>query len=284
MPSTRAHLRQLIAFTMLGIIAIIVLIPIIAVIAYIIKNAWSAISWEFISQMPRRGMREGGIFPAIVGTLYLITGTAVLSLPLGILAAIYLVEYARENFFTRIVKLAIVNLSGIPSIVYGLFGFALFVSFFKLGTSIIAGCLTLAIMSLPVIITATKEALESVPAHFREISLSLGATKWQTIRHCVLPYAMPGILTGTVLALSRAAGETAPILFTVAAFYLPRLPRSPMDQVMALPYHLYTISTQVPNMPLAISFATAFVLIALVFILNLISIVLRAHFRKKKVW
>jgi phosphate transport system permease protein len=254
------------------------------VIVYIIQNSLSIINWDFLTQVPKNGMRQGGIFPAIVGTFYLILGTAILSLPLGILAAIYLVEYAKENIFTRIIKLAIVNLSGIPSIVYGLFGFTLFVIFLKLGTSIIAGCLTLAIMSLPVIITSTKEALESVPDSFREISLSLGASRWQTVRYCVLPYAIPGILTGTVLSLSRAAGETAPILFTVAAFYLPQLPRSIFDQVMALPYHLYAITTQVPNMPLALSFATSFVLILLVFILNLASIVLRAHYRKKKVW
>jgi phosphate transport system permease protein len=229
-------------------------------------------------------MKEGGIFPAIVGTIILIIGTMIFSLPLGVLAAIYLVEYAKDNFFTRLMKLSVVNLSGIPSIVYGLFGFTLFVLFLRLGTSILAGSLTLAIMSLPVIITATKEALETVPASFREISLSLGATKWQTIRKCVLPYAVPGILTGTVLSLSRAAGETAPILFTVAAFYLPRLPRSVFDQVMALPYHLYVISTQVPNIPTKISFATGFVLIALVFLMNLGSIILRAHYRKKKLW
>jgi phosphate transport system permease protein len=208
----------------------------------------------------------------------------VLSLPVGVLSAIYLVEYAKDNLFTRLIKLSVVNLSGIPSIVYGLFGFTLFVVFMRLGTSILAGSMTLGIMSLPVIITATKEALEAVPSTYREISLSLGATRWQTVRYCVLPYAIPGILTGTVLSLSRAAGETAPILFTVAAFYLPRLPHSIFDQAMALPYHLYVISTQVPNMPLSISFATGFVLIALVFLMNLVSIVLRAHFRKKKQW
>lgn len=284
MPSRRAKLREKIAFISLGIITLIVIIPILLIIFYIIKNSLSTVNWEFITAAPRNGMKAGGIFPAIIGTIYLILGTAIFSLPLGIMAAIYLVEYAKDNLMTRIIKLAIVNLSGIPSIVYGLFGFALFVIFLRLGTSILAGALTLSIMSLPVVITATKEALETVPFSFREISLSLGASKWQTIRYCVLPYAIPGILTGTVLSLSRAAGETAPILFTVAAFYLPHLPRSIFDQVMALPYHLYTISTQVPNMPLKISFATAFVLISLVFILNLASIILRAHFRKKKIW
>jgi phosphate transport system permease protein len=279
-----AATRQKIAFVILGFVALLVIVPILLTILYITKNGISAISWEFITQPPRNGMREGGILPAIIGTIILIIGTMLLSLPLGILSAIYLVEYAKDNAFTRLTKLSIVNLSGIPSIVYGLFGFTLFVVLLRLGTSIIAGSLTLAIMSLPVIITATKEALEAVPRSFREISFSLGATKWQTVRHCVLPYAIPGILTGTVLSLSRAAGETAPILFTVAAFYLPRLPRSVFDQVMALPYHLYVIATQVPNMPTNISFATALVLIVLVFLMNLVSIVLRTHFRKKKQW
>jgi len=279
-----AHLREKIAFFILGIVTLIVILPILGTLFYILKNGISAINWEFLTQPPRNGMKEGGIFPAIIGTIYLIIGTMVFSLPLGILSAIYLTEYAKDIFFTRLIKLAIVNLSGVPSIVYGLFGFALFVIFLKFGTSILAGCLTLAIMSLPVIITAAKEALEAVPQSFREISLSLGATRWQTIRYCVLPYAWGGILTGTILSLSRAAGETAPILFTVAAFYLPYLPRSIFDQVMALPYHLYAISTQVPNIPKSISFGTALVLIGLVFVMNLISSVLRAYFRRKKLW
>jgi phosphate transport system permease protein len=254
------------------------------VILYIVINGAGTITWEFLTAAPRNGMKAGGIFPAIVGTVLLVIGTMLFSLPLGVLSAIYLVEYASDDLFTRMIKLSVVNLSGIPSIVYGLFGFTLFVLLLHLGTSILAGSLTLAIMSLPVIITASKEALESVPFSYREISLSLGATKWQTIRYCVLPYAIAGVLTGTVLSLSRAAGETAPILFTVAAFYLPRLPRSVFDQVMALPYHLYVISTQVPNIPLELSFATAFVLIALVFLMNLVSIILRAHYRKKRLW
>jgi len=279
-----AKVRQAIAFFVLAVATFLIVVPILLTIFYIIKNGIGAVSWEFITAAPRNGMKEGGIFPAIVGTIVLVIGTMLFSLPLGVLSAIYLVEYAKDNFFTRLIKLSVVNLSGIPSIVYGLFGFTLFVLLLKLGTSILAGSLTLAIMSLPVIITATKEAFESVPFSFREISLSLGATRWQTIRYCVLPYAIPGILTGAVLSLSRAAGETAPILFTVAAFYLPRLPRSVFDQVMALPYHLYVISTQVPNMPMKISFATGFVLITLVFLMNLVSIILRAHYRKKKQW
>jgi len=277
-------MREKVAFIILGFATLLVVLPIILTIFYIVRNGIGSVTWEFITQPPRNGMKEGGILPAIIGTIVLIIGTMIFSLPLGILSAVYLVEYAKDNTFTRLIKLSVVNLSGVPSIVYGLFGFTLFVGFLRFGTSILAGSLTLAIMSLPVIITATKEALESVPHSFREISLSLGATKWQTVRYCVLPYAVPGILTGTVLSLSRAAGETAPILFTVAAFYLPRLPHSVFDQVMALPYHLYVISTQVPNMPLRLSFATGFVLIALVFLMNLVSIILRAHFRKKKLW
>jgi phosphate transport system permease protein len=279
-----AQKRQTAAFFILGFATMLVVIPIILTMAYVVFKGIGAVNWSFLTEAPRNGMKEGGIFPAIVGTIILIIGTMIFSLPLGVLAAIYLVEYAKDNFFTRLIKLSVVNLSGVPSIVYGLFGFGLFVLFLRLGTSILAGSLTLAIMSLPVIITATKEALESVPASFREISLSLGATKWQTIRNCVLPYSIPGILTGTVLSLSRAAGETAPILFTVAAFYLPRLPHSVFDQAMALSYHLYAIATQVPNIPPKISFATAFVLIALVFLMNLGSIILRARFRKKKLW
>jgi len=279
-----AKIRQQIAFSILGGLTLLIVVPIALIVLYVVINGVGAVSWQFLTEAPRNGMKAGGIFPAIVGTILLVLGTMLFSLPLGVLSAIYLVEYAHDNLFTRMIKLSVVNLSGIPSVVYGLFGFTAFVLLLHFGSSILAGALTLGIMSLPVIITASKEALESVPFAYREISFSLGATKWQTVRYCVLPYAIPGILTGTVLSLSRAAGETAPILFTVAAFYLPRLPRSPFDQVMALPYHLYVIATQVPNIPLRISFATALVLIALVFLMNLVSIILRAHYRKKRLW
>lgn len=229
-------------------------------------------------------MRQGGIFPAIVGTFYLVSGAVIFALPLGLFAAIYLSEYAKENLLTRLIKLAIVNLAGVPSVVYGLFGLSLFVVFLKFGVSILSGSLTLGIMILPLIITASREALESVPYVFREVSLSLGATKWQTIRSIVLPNALPGILTGTILGIGRAAGETAPILFTVAAFYLPRLPHSIFDQVMALPYHLYVISTQVPNVPQDVRYGTALVLLVLVLIVNLFAIIIRYQFRKRKKW
>ena len=203
---------------------------------------------------------------------------------MGVAAAIYLTEYARENWLTRIIRLAIVNLSGVPSVVYGLFGLGLFVIFCHFGTSLLAGSLTLAIMILPVIITASEEALRSVPKSFREVSLSLGASHWQTIRHAVLPFAVPGIMTGTILGISRAAGETAPILFTVAAFYLPRLPASVFDQAMALPYHLYVITTQIPNIPSTQRYGTALVLLLLVLSLNVLAVLLRARFRRKRQW
>ena len=196
----------------------------------------------------------------------------------------YLSEYARDTRLTRAIRLAIVNLAGIPSIVYGLFGLGMFVLFFQFGTSILAGSLTLAIMTLPVIISTAEEALRAVPQEFRTVSASLGGTRWQGIRTIVLPQALPGIITGVILGLLRAAGETAPILFTVAAFYLPRLPRSPLDQTMALPYHLYVISTQVPGMPLSVQYGTALVLLGLVLSLNIVASLIRRYFRSKRQW
>ena len=229
-------LTQRFGFGILLLSVMVTVVPIITVVIYILVQGFPALSWEFISGFPRDGMREGGIFPAIVGTFYLTLGTAIFAVPLGIGAAIYLSEYAPENRLTRIIRIAIINLAGIPSVVYGLFGLGLFVLFLNLGTSILAGSLTLSIMTLPVIISTAEEALRAVPQSFRVISISLGATRWQTIRKIVLPEALPGILTGVILGLERAAGETAPILFTVAAFFLPQLPRSPLDATMALPY------------------------------------------------
>ena len=275
---------QNIAFFFLFLATLLIVIPVGLIVVIIIQKGLPAINWQFLSDIPRQGMRAGGIFPAIVGTIYLVAGAIIFALPIGLLAAIYLSEYSKDNLLTRLIKLAIVNLAGVPSVVYGLFGLAIFVVFFKFGASIISGSLTLGIMVLPVIITTSREALESVPYSFREVSLSLGASKWQTIRHIVLPNAIPGILTGTILGLGRAAGETAPILFTVAAFYLPRLPNSIFDQAMALPYHLYVISTQVPNVDEKIRYGTAFVLLALVLIMNLVAIIIRYKFRKKKKW
>jgi phosphate transport system permease protein len=275
---------QNIAFFFLFLATLLIVVPVGLIVVIIIQKGLPAINWQFLSDIPRQGMRAGGIFPAIVGTIYLVTGAIIFALPIGLLAAIYLSEYSKDNLLTRFIKLAIVNLAGVPSVVYGLFGLALFVVFFKFGASILSGSLTLGIMILPVIITTSREALKSVPYSFREVSLSLGASKWQTIRHIVLPNAIPGILTGTILGLGRAAGETAPILFTVAAFYLPRLPNSIFDQAMALPYHLYVISTQVPNVDEKIRYGTAFVLLALVLFMNLVAIIIRYKFRKKKKW
>jgi phosphate transport system permease protein len=276
--------KQKIAFALLGLAALIVIIPVALILAILIQRGWPAISWQFLTEMPRMGMRAGGIFPAIVGTLCLVFCAISVALPLGVLTAIYLVEYAKRNWWTRLIEIAIVNLAGVPSVVYGLFGLGLFVIFFQFGSSIIAGALTLAIMELPVIITASKEALMSVPRSFREASLALGVSRWQTIRCVVLPNALPGILTGSILGISRTAGETAPILFTVAAFYLPRLPKSIFDQCMALPYHLYVLSTQVPNVKPALQYGTALVLVGMVFMLNFVAIIVRAYMRSKKQW
>ena len=275
---------QKIAFFFLFLATLLIVVPVGWIVIIIIQKGSLAINWQFLTDIPRQGMRAGGIFPAIIGTFYLVLGAVVFALPIGLLAAIYLSEYAKDNILNRIIKLAIVNLSGVPSVVYGLFGLALFVVFLKFGASILSGSLTLGIMILPIIITTSREALESVPQSFREVSLSLGASKWQTIRHIVLPNAIPGILTGTILGLGRAAGETAPILFTVAAFYLPRLPKSIFDQAMALPYHLYVISTQVPNVDEKVRYGTALVLLFLVLAMNLVAIIIRYNFRKKKKW
>ncbi|MBU2614124.1 MAG: phosphate ABC transporter permease PstA [Elusimicrobia bacterium] len=277
-------LSQKIAFTVLFLSALITILPVLLIIAVIVKNGISAISWKFLTAAPTNGMRSGGIFPAIVGTFYLALGSTAISLPLGVLGGIYLSEYSKDNLFTRILKLGIINLAGVPSIVYGLFGLSLFVIYLKFGVSLISGCLTLAIMELPSIITATRAALNSVPQSFREVSLSLGATKWQTIRYSVLPHALPGIITGAVLSNARTTGETAPILFTVAAFYLPHLPSSVMDQVMALPYHLYVISTQIPGINKNITYGTALVLIVFTLSLNLFGIILRTYLRRQKKW
>ena len=277
-------LTQRFGFGVLSLAVLVTVAPIIAVVIYILVRGVPAISWEFISGFPREGMREGGIFPAIVGTFFLTLGTAIFAVPLGIGAAIYLSEYAPENRWTRVIRIAIINLAGIPSVVYGLFGLGLFVLFLNLGTSILAGSLTLSIMTLPVIISTAEEALRAVPQAFRVISISLGATQWQTIRKIVLPEALPGILTGVILGLERAAGETAPILFTVAAFFLPQLPRSPLDATMALPYHLFVISTQVPGMPIKIQYGTALVLMTFVLGMHLVANTIRSRARAKRQW
>jgi len=275
---------QRVAFAALTIVAVIVVVPVLLVVAYVMAQGIGAINWEFLTAMPREGMKAGGILPAAVGTIVLTLGTALVSIPLAVGGAIYLAEYARDNWLTQVIRLAIINLAGIPSVVYGLFGLGLFVLFLRLGTSIAAGSLTLGLMTLPVVISTAEEALLAVPQHFRVVSRSLGASRWQTVRHIVLPNALPGILTGVILGLERAAGETAPILFTVAAFYLPQLPRSPLDQTMALPYHLYVISTQVPGMPLRVQYGTALVLLLLVLGLDVAATVIRSQYRRRRQW
>ncbi len=275
---------QKIGFAMLTLAALIVVLPILFVIGNIAIRGVGAITWEFLTAMPRDGMKAGGIFPAIVGTIVLTLGTALVAIPIGVGGAIYLSEYARDTLLTRAIRLAIINLAGIPSVVYGLFGLGLFVLFLQFGTSIVAGSLTLAIMTLPIIISAAEEALRAVPIEFRTVSFSLGGTRWQGIWRIVLPQALPGIITGVILGLLRAAGETAPILFTVAAFYLPSLPHSLFDQTMALPYHLYVISTQVPGMPQSIQYGTAMVLLLLALSLNLTASAIRSYFRRKRQW
>jgi phosphate transport system permease protein len=275
---------QKLGISLLSLVATLTILPIVVVFGYIIIQGAPALSWEFLSAMPREGMRAGGILPAVVGTFYLTLGTAIFSVPLGVAAAVYLAEYARENWLTRLIRIAIINLAGIPSVVYGLFGLGLFVLFLKFGTSLLAASLTLSIMTLPVIISAAEEALRAVPQSFRTVSISLGGTRWQTIRRIVLPQALPGIITGVILGLERAAGETAPILFTGAAFFLPRLPGSPLDATMALPYHLFVISTQVPGMPVQIQYGTALVLIIFVLGMNLVATVIRSRARAKRQW
>jgi phosphate transport system permease protein len=278
------QLTQRLVFTLITLAAIATVSPIVLVVGYIAWLGFPALGWEFLSAMPRSGMREGGIWPAIVGTVYLTLGTAVIAVPLGVAAAVYLSEYARDNRLTRAIRIAIINLAGIPSVVYGLFGLGLFVLFLRFGTSIVAGCLTLSIMTLPVIISTAEEALRAVPQSFRLVSHSLGGTKWQTIWRIVLPQALPGILTGIILGLERAAGETAPILFTAAAFFLPRLPATIFDATMALPYHLFVISTQVPGMPIRIQYGTALVLLAFVLSMNVVATVIRSRARARRQW
>jgi len=252
----------------------------------IVIKGLPVISWEFLFTAPSGGGTKGGIFPAIIGTLCLVLGTILIALPLGMLSAVYLSEYAKPGRFTRAIRLAIVTLAGVPSIVFGLFGLGLFVIFLNFGTSILAGILTLACMILPTIIVSSEESLRAVPQGLREGSLALGATKWQTIYKNVLPYSVSGMLTGSILGVGRVAGETAPILLTVAAFYLPRLPGSIFDQVMVLPYHLYILATQHHEMDLVrpLQYGTALVLIALVLGINIFAIFLRSHFRKKYKW
>ena len=282
--ATRKRIAQAAGFLALRLAMGLVLAVLVLFLYDIGTKGGGAISWEFLSKVPRKGMTEGGIFPAIVGTFLVTVITGLLAIPLGMSAAIYLHEYAKQNRLTGLIRLSIRNLSGVPSIVYGLFGVILFVNIMRFGTSVLSAGLTLGLMTLPWTITASEEALKTIPNSYREGALALGATKWQMIRTNVLPYAVPGMLTGTVLGLARAAGETAPILFTGAAFYLPFLPKSLGDQFMALPYHLYIMATQhhatVQVRPLA--YGTALVLIVLVLGMNMTAIIIRYRLRRKQ--
>lgn len=279
----RSQLAQFLGFLLLRIAVYSVLFILLYFFYDLGSKGYKVISWEFLSQMPRRGMTEGGILPAIVGTFLVTLITALFAVPLGMAAAIYLNEYARAGRLTRLIRLSIRNLAGVPSIVYGLFGVILFVNMLKLGTSVLSAGLTLGLLTLPWTITASEEALKSVPDAYREGALALGATRWQMIRTNVLPYAIPGMLTGAVLGLARAAGETAPIMFTGAAFFLPYIPKSFKDQFMALPYHLYIMATQHHAIDKArsLAYGTALVLIIFVVVFNLGAILLRARLRNR---
>jgi phosphate transport system permease protein len=268
----------------LGAMTGILILPVVLIMGTLIYKGAPIISFEFLFTSPTNGMTAGGIFPALLGTVLLVLVALLASVPLGVAAAIYLSEYAPNNWFTRAINLAIINLAGVPSIVHALFGVGAFVIFFRFGTSILAASLTLAIMTLPVVIVATRESLQAVPMAFREACWNMGATRWQTIRRVVLPNAVTGILTGVILEVSRTAGETAPIMFTGAAFFLPLLPQGVLDQTMALSLHLFVVSTQVPGMPEQLPFGVALVLISMVLLMNSLSIALRMYLRGKKKW
>jgi phosphate transport system permease protein len=278
----KRHFTQRVAFGLLLGATVLVVLPVVFIIVYMFINGAPALSWEFITSAPRMAGKEGGILPAIVGTFYLMLGTIVFALPIGVLAGIYLTEYARDNWLTKLINLAILNLAGVPSIVFGLFGLGVFVMMFHFGMSLLSASLTLASQALAMTITTSREAVLSVPREFREGSLAVGATKWQTIRHIVLPQALPGIVTGAVLAMSRAAGETAPILVVGAAFLAPGLPTSPFDQFMALPYHLYTTSSHIPGIPRSVVWGTAIVLLVVVLSFNLIAFLIRLRVRRER--
>ena len=262
----------------------LLILPVLIILTMLIYKGGPVLSIDFLFTAPTHGMTAGGIFPALLGTVWLVGMALLISVPIGVAAAIYLSEYAADNWFTRLINLAIINLAGVPSIVHALFGVGAFVIFFRFGTSILAASLTLAIMTLPVVIVATRESLQAVPVAFREACWNMGATRWQTIRRVVLPNAISGILTGVILEVSRTAGETAPIMFTGAVFFTPFLPQSIFDQTMALSLHLFVVATQVPGVPENLPFGVALVLIAMVLLMNSISIGFRMHLRARKKW
>ncbi|MED5454339.1 MAG: phosphate ABC transporter permease PstA [Verrucomicrobiota bacterium] len=265
------------------------IVPLLLIVSFLVYKAWPSLSFSFIFDMPENGMKEGGIWPAFLGTLYLVIISLVIAAPIGVMAAIYLNEYAKDNWLTRTINLAVINLAGVPSIVHALFGLGAFVLFAGMGTSVIAASLTLAVMTLPVIIASTKEALSAVPMTFRQASWNMGVSRWQTIQRIVLPNSISGILTGIILQVSRAAGETAPIMFTGAVVFVPIagdevLAYGLMDKCMALAMHLYTISTQIPNVPESLQFAIAVALLGVVLLVNALSIGLRVYLRTHRKW
>jgi phosphate transport system permease protein len=262
----------------------LLILPVLIILGMLIHKGGSALSIDFLFTAPTDGMTAGGIFPALFGTVWLVTVALLISVPIGVAAAIYLSEYAGDNWFTRLINVAIINLAGVPSIVHALFGVGAFVIFFGFGTSILAASLTLAIMTLPVVIVATRESLQAVPMAFREACWNMGATRWQTIRRVVLPNAISGILTGVILEVSRTTGETAPIMFTGAVFFTPFLPQSVFDQTMAMSLHLFVVATQVPGVPDNLPYGVALVLIAMVLLMNSISIAFRMYLRARKKW
>jgi phosphate transport system permease protein len=280
---------EVIAKTVFGLMALAMVVPLVAIVVYLVARAWPLLSWDFLTSNPTGGMRRGGIWSALLGTIYLVTISLCISAPIGVLAAVYLNEYAKGSWSTRIINLAVVNLAGVPSIVHALFGLGAFVLFAGMGRSILAASLTLAIMTLPVIIASTKEALAAVPMAFREACWNVGATRWQTIRRIVLPNSVTGILTGVILQVSRTAGETAPIMFTGAVFF-KKIPEGKLfayglgDQCMALSMHLYTVTTQVTDAPPALPYAIAVALLGTVLIVNALSITMRMYLRSRKKW
>jgi len=280
----RNERTQQLARILLLLITVILILPVGLILTTLVVKGAPILSYDFLFTEPTNGMTAGGILPALVGTIWLVGVALLASVPVGVAAAIYLSEYAPDNWLTRLINLAIINLAGVPSIVHALFGVGAFVIFFDFGTSILAASLTLAVMTLPVVIVATRESLQAVPQAFREACWNMGATRWQTIRRVVLPNSISGILTGVILEVSRTAGETAPIMFTGAAFFLPFLPETVFDQTMALSLHLFVISTQVPNVPEELPYGVALVLIVIVLIMNTASIALRTYLRSKKKW
>ncbi|NPU84531.1 MAG: phosphate ABC transporter permease PstA [Syntrophaceae bacterium] len=280
------YVKQHAFFGLVRLSAFVLALALGGILAYIIIHGIGALSWEFITQPPREAMTKGGIMPAIVGTLYLTVGAIAVGLPLGIVSAVYLTEYAKQGPVIRVIRIGINCLAGVPSVVFGLFGLGFFVVLLKFGSSILAGALTLGFLILPTIIGASEEALKSVPQTFREASLALGVSKWQTILRIVLPTALPGILTGSILGLGRAAGETAPIMFTAAAFFTAKLPTSVFDEVMALPYHIYVLATAGTHIEETrpLQYGTVLVLILLVLGIDLVAILIRSTIRRRKKW